>query len=202
MAFPSDRFARAIAAFDAYHQKDPNRETFEGEAYPKELLYASRMTACLLRFAPDANEAVRLAARCQHIGRWEIPRSSYPMDRKGYLQWRNEEKAHHARIAAQILSECAYEAEMIDRVRNLLLKKELFTNPDTRLLEDVICLVFIEFYLADFAAGHEDEKVVDILRKTIRKMSPAGIKAVDLDALPVNIRSLVLQALAAPDQPD
>lgn len=192
----SERFERAIAAFDAYHEKDPNTETENGMVYPKELLYARRMTERLSRFAPGADEAVQLAARCQHIGRWEIPREKYSMDKKGYLQWRNAEKMHHAGIAERILSDAGYEQEIIDRVKGLLLKKELYTNDDTRLLEDVVCLVFIEFYLADFTVKHEDEKVIDILRKTVKKMSPSGISAISQITLPEKITSLIRRAVS------
>lgn len=192
----SEKFARAIAAFDAYHETDPNTEVKAGAVYPKELLYACRMTERLSRFAPDANEAVRLAARCQHIGRWEIPREKYSIDKKGYLQWRNAEKIHHARIAEKILSDVGYDQEMIESVKGLLLKKELFTNDDTRLLEDIACLVFIEFYLEEFAARHEDEKVIDILRKTVKKMSPSGIKAIGAISLPDKLTSLLSRATA------
>lgn len=186
-----DRFTRAIAAFDAYHQKDPNREMNNGQLFPKELLYALRMTDRLALFAPHADESVKLAARCQHIGRWEIPREKYPMNKKGYLQWRNEEKMHHARIAEGILSDCGYDPETIEQVKFLLLKKELYTNAGTQLLEDVVCLVFIEFYLDDFAAKHDDDKVVDILRKTVKKMTPAAIEAVGELKLPDRIIPLI-----------
>jgi hypothetical protein len=177
--YPSRRFEEAIAAFDAYNQKDPNQEMDDGHLFPKELLYARRMTERLAQFAPDADEAVKLAARCQHIGRWEIPREKYPMDKKGYLQWRNEEKIRHAHIAEEILSECGYDQELIERVKLLVLKKELYTNKDTQLLEDVVCLVFVEYYLEDFAARHDEEKVVDILKKTMKKMSSRGKSAVN-----------------------
>jgi hypothetical protein len=167
----SGDYQKAIALFDSYHREDPNTEIVDGKEFPAELLYAERMSECLARFAPDAGEAVKLAARCQHIGRWEIPRNQYPMDRKGYLRWRTDEKIHHARIADKILKECGYDDGTIEKVNTLLLKKELTTNSDTQLLEDVACLVFLQFYFEDFAARHEDEKIVEILRKTLRKMS-------------------------------
>lgn len=190
----TDRFTKAIAAFDAYHQRDPNVEIFNGKEQPKELLYALRMTDRLAVFAPEASEAVKLAARCQHIGRWEIPREKYPMEKKGYLQWRNEEKFHHAEIAGKILDDCGYDGETIGKVKALLLKKELFTNADTQLLEDVVCLVFIEYYLDDFASKHEDDKVVDILQKTLRKMSRAGKQAIGGITLNEKIRPLIKRA--------
>lgn len=183
---PGD-FDKAIAAFDEYHRRDPNSEDHNGRPVAKELLYAERMTEMLLRLEPEAGEALKLAARCQHIGRWEIPRDRYPADKKGYLKWRNEEKFHHAHIAEKILSDSGYDAAMADQVKFLLLKKGLPAYPDTQLLEDVACLVFIEFYLDDFAAKHDDEKVIDILRKTLNKMS-ARAKAMGLEKLPPKYR--------------
>jgi hypothetical protein len=194
MSLTADKFSRAIAAFDAYHQQDPNTEAENGEVFPKELLYARRMTEQLSQLAPDAGEAAKLAARCQHIGRWEIPREQFPMDRKGYLQWRNAEKIRHAAIAEKILIDCGYDVETIEEVKTLLLKKSLQTHAGTQLLEDVACLVFVEHYLAEFAAKHDDEKVVDILRKTLKKMSDQGKTAAIALNIPAHIRSLLEQA--------
>ncbi len=188
------KFKQAIAAFDRYNQSDPNQEEFEGKKFPKEILYAQRMTEKLTHFEPKASEAVRLAARCQHIGRWEILRSTYPMDKKGYLQWRNAEKIHHAKIAERILSECGYESETIEQVKTLVLKKELATNAQTQLLEDVVCLVFIEHYLEDFAAKHETGKVIDIIQKTVKKMTPKAISAADQLHVSAKTKSLLKQA--------
>lgn len=192
---PSDRFAKAIAAFDDYNLNDPNKEEFDERIFPKELLYAQRMTAKLDAFAPDADEHVKLAARCQHIGRWEIPRNNYPMNKKGYLQWRNDAKIHHAKIAGGILTACGYEQEVINNVKLLLLKKNLYDNPQSQLLEDVVCLVFIEYYLEEFAAKHEDEKVIDILRKTIRKMTAEGVKSAGQIPLSGKLKSLISLAI-------
>ena len=192
----SDRFDQAIATFDKYNASDPHQEVAGDNSFPKELLYAQRMSERLDRFAPESAEVLRLAARSQHIGRWEIPRDAYPRDRKGYLQWRNALKEHHAKIAAQILSDCGYENEIIEKVKFLLLKKELHKNADTQLLEDIICLVFVQYYLDEFAAKHDDEKVVDILRKTIKKMSPKAIEEVGSVPLSQKIKSLLQRASA------
>lgn len=170
------RFEKAIASFDTYNSNDPHREQTGDRDIPKEFLYAVRMTGKLNHYDPNAPEHVQLAARCQHIGRWEIARTSFPMDRKGYLQWRAQLAIHHAKIADAILTECGYDRETIDKVKFLLQKKQLHQNPETQLLEDVICLVFIEFYLDDFAQQHDDDKVVDILKKTFTKMSPRAIQ--------------------------
>lgn len=188
---------QAFSDFDVYNYRDPHKEEWNGSSFPKELLYAIRMSERLERFAPGSPEHVRLAVRCQHIGRWEIPRNTYPMDRRGYLQWRNALKFHHARIAADILTSCGYDQDTIDKVRFLLLKKELNTNAETQLVEDVVCLVFIEFYLGDFAARHEDEKVIDILQKTMKKMSQKALAEVGNIALPPKVSGLIARAAAA-----
>jgi len=191
----NEKLERAFATFDAYNANDPHQEVFEGKSHPKELLYAARMTARLNTFSPNAPEYLQLAARAQHVGRWEIPRESYSMDKKGYLQWRNAEKFHHAEIAQQVLSSCRYDQELIDKVKFLLLKKELKSNADTQTLEDVVCLVFIEFYLEEFAAKHDDDKVVDILQKTLKKMTPRAIQ--EAVKIPVSARIGGLIARAA-----
>jgi hypothetical protein len=194
---PSDRFEKAITTFDAYNLNDPHQELFEGSMVSKELLYAQRMSRKLSDFLPTAPEYLQLAAHCQHIGRWEVPRESYTMDKKGYLQWRTYLKSHHAKLAEQILISCRYDTETIEKVKFLLLKKELNRNADTQVLEDVICLVFIEYYLEDFAAKHEPEKVIDILQKTLKKMSPRAIQ--ESAKIPVSdrIKLLISQALQA-----
>lgn len=188
-------FQKAIDAFDAYNAKDPNTTMVEGKSIPKELLYAQRMSRRLDQFKPGAPEHLKLAARCQHIGRWEVPRTSFPDGRKGYLQWRSGLQKLHADKAEAIMRKCGYDSEMIDQVKFVLQKKQLNQHhPDTQILEDVICLVFMEFYLADFAAKHDDQKVVDILRKTLSKMSPEAIKAAHQVPLTSRIVDLVHQA--------
>jgi hypothetical protein len=191
------RLQQALTSFDAYNSRDPHEEEFDGKKYPKELLYAMRMSERLQTYRPDAPEAVKLAARCQHIGRWEIPRNSYPMDRKGYLQWRSKLAMYHAGIASDILRKCGYGEENIEHVKFLLQKKQLLQHhPDTQLLEDVICLVFIEHYLEDFALRHDDDKVVDILRKTIKKMSARALEEAANIPLRDRMKSLISQAVA------
>jgi len=188
------RFERAVASFDTYNGNDPNREKTEDNDIPKEFLYAVRMTSKLSHYAPDAPEHVQLAARCQHIGRWEISRNAYPMDRKGYLQWRSQLAIHHATIAERILHECEYDQDTIDKVKSLLQKKQLHQNPDTQLLEDVICLVFVEYYLDEFAHHHDDDKVIDILKKTLKKMSPRAIQEVGKIAVSDHVKKLINKA--------
>jgi len=189
------KFKKAMGAFDQYNSKDPNIEILNGQPMPKELLYAQRMTQRLLLYEPDSSVYLQLAAHSQHIGRWEIARSSYPIDKKGYLQWRNKLKEHHAAITEHILKTCGYDESIIEKVKALLLKKNLTTNLDTQTLEDVICLVFLEYYVEEFAAKHADEKVIDILRKTIKKMSVKAIQSVEELPLSNKIKSMVHAAV-------
>lgn len=186
----SDKLLKAFALFDEANGLDPNTEVFEGKSYPKELLYAIRMTDKLNEFEPNASEPLQLTARCQHICRWEIPRESYPMDRPGYLKWRQDLKKFHAEKAGQLLQEVGYPQEVIEKVAFLLEKRQLKKNPETQTLEDVICLVFLEFYFEPFAQKYEEEKLVDILQKTWRKMSEKG-QATALK-LPLSTRALEL----------
>ncbi len=155
---------------DAANAADPNRVA----DIPAEVLYSQRMTAWLTKLYPHASEALQLAARAQHIRRWEVPRNSYPMDRAGYHRWRTGLYTFHADAAADILSEVGYDDATIQRVRSLLKKERLKADAETQALEDVICVVFLENYFADFAARHDEEKVIVILRRTWAKMSTVG----------------------------
>lgn len=170
-----ERFNNTIAAFDKENAKDPHKEIVDGKEYPKELLYGQRMSQCLNELTPNAPEALQLAARCQHIRRWEIPRESYPMDRKGYLQWRSKLKDVHAQIASEIMATNGYDEGTIKEVEDLLKKRRLKTDPEVQLLEDVACLVFLKYYFSEFAPKHDDEKIKSILLKTMNKMSKKGI---------------------------
>ncbi|MCB2379483.1 DUF4202 domain-containing protein [Hymenobacter sp. BT635] len=197
MSFSTARFTAALERFDAANTEDPNQDTdTEGRSWPKELLYAQRMSACLARVAPEAPEAVQLAARCQHIRRWAIPRHDFPMDRAGYHQWRNTLKKYHADVAGQILTEVGYDEATIARVQALLQKQQLTRDADVQLLEDVICLVFLEYYFLDFARQHPEEKIIDIVQKTWRKMTPQGHALALQLPLPPDAQALVAKALA------
>lgn len=191
---PSARFREAVARFDRANAEDPNVERVDGVPHPKELLYARRMSAALERFAPEASEVVRLAARCQHIRRWTAPRADYPPGRAGYRRWRTDLGRFHAETAGGILREAGYSAAAVGRVQALLRKERLKADPEAQLLEDVVCLVFLRHHLAPFAARHEDEKVVDVLRKTWRKMSGRGRAAAREVELAPELRALVDRA--------
>lgn len=186
------KFEAAIRRFDEENGRDPNLE----DGKPRELLYAQRLTNWVLRLRPDPPEFVRLAARCQHICRWEIPRSDYPMTRPGYLKWRAELKKFHAQRAGEILREVGYDEETIRCVQALNLKKHFPADPDCRLIEDALCLVFLEFQLSDLAAKTGDEKMVNAIKKSWEKMTEAA----RAQALKLNYgereKTLVQKALA------
>ncbi len=154
------------------------------------------MTNKLNVFAPNASEALQLTARCQHICRWEIARDSYEMNRAGYLKWRQDLKKYHAKKSSEILKEVGYDQETIDKVAFLLEKKQLKKNEETQILEDVICLVFLEFYFEPFAKKYEEDKLIDILQKTWRKMSDKGHQAALKLPLSDASLALVTKALA------
>lgn len=168
---------KALQAFDLANSKDPNIEVVNGKDIPKELIYGQRMSKVLNEFDPQASTALQLAARCQHICRWESPRSNYEMNRVGYLTWRADLKKFHAKKASEILTDLGFEADIIDRVAFLLQKKQLKRDEETQTLEDVICLVFLEYYYEAFRQKHEDAKVIDIIQKTWKKMSEKGHEA-------------------------
>lgn len=170
----SEKLQHAFELFDAANSKDPNTEDFEGKTHPKELLYAIRMTTSLNRFVTNPSEALQLTARSQHICRWQIARDSYEMNREGYLRWRQELKKFHSKKANEILTQVGYDDETIAKVSFLLEKKKLKKNEDTQTIEDVICLVFLEYYFEPFAKKHPEDKTIDILQKTWRKMSKKG----------------------------
>lgn len=167
-------FQKALSAFDQANAQDPNREMADGKELPKELLYAQRMTEMQERYVPEASDAVKLAVRAQHIQRWKIPRSDYPMDKPGYMLWRTTLYKFHAATAGNLMKEVGYDDAMIERVKTIVSKTGLKTNPETQLMEDVVDLVFIEHYMLGFAGQHADydeAKWILIVKKTWNKMS-------------------------------
>jgi hypothetical protein len=167
-------FDEAVKLMDAANSEDPNIEMADGKEWPKELLYSNRMSEMLERYKPESDNVAKLAIRGQHIMRWKSPRSDYPMDRKGYHQWRTALYTFHANNVAEIMEKVGYDEEALDRVRMAVGKKQLKKNKDTQLVEDIAALVFIEHYMLEFAEKHpeyDEAKWIDIIRKTWRKMS-------------------------------
>jgi len=185
----SSRFQDAIARFDAENGLDPRGI---------ELSYAQRLSAWVEQLAPDASEELRLAARAQHICRWVIPRDSYPPGRIGYLKWREDLKQFHARKAGEILREVGYEDAIISRVQDLIRKRNFPRNADGRVLEDALCLVFLETQFAETTAKTGDEKMMGILQKTWRKMTPQAQQIALTIPMSTECRALVEKALQPP----
>lgn len=190
------RLENTLAAFDAANLQDPNKELVNNEMVAKEWIYGIRMSACLKAFAPDATEVLQLAARSQHICRWKIPRADYPMDRSGYKKWRLDLAHMHGEIAGNIMIEQGYSSEEVERVKDLLLKRSLKRDAEVQTLEDVVCLVFLEFYFEEFAAKHDEAKLIDIVQKTWNKMSENGHAAALKLPLSDAMLQLVTKALA------
>lgn len=191
------RLHEALRRFDEANAGDPNTDVVDGREVPKELLYGQRMSACLDTFATDAPETVKLAARAQHIRRWEVPRASYPEGRAGYLKWRTDLYKRHGEIAGTIMKDVGYDDGTIERVQTLLRKRGLKTDPEVQLLEDVICLVFLQHYFHDFAKKHEEEKLISIVQKTWKKMTDeAHAVALDIDYQPEDL-AVIQRALKA-----
>jgi hypothetical protein len=189
------RLEQALAAIDALNAEDPRPDPYAaGQTF--ESAYSQRMTRWLGRLEPDASEALQLAARAQHVARWRIPREDYPRDRANYKRWRTDLAELHAQTTGEILRDCGYDHETIDRVQSLLKKKNLKTDPECQTLEDVICLVFLESYFADFAAQHDEAKLIRILQRTWAKMSDRGHQAALQLSLPPALAKLVGKALA------
>lgn len=194
------RYDKAIALIDAANNEDPNQETSNGTNWPKELLYSYRMSDMLERYASDADDAIKLAVRAQHIQRWKSPRSDYPMDRKGYYLWRTGLYKFHADTVANLLMVVGYDREFIERVKQIVGKKSLKTNPEVQLLEDIAGLVFIEHYLVDFVTKHPEyteEKWLDIIRKVWKKMSNRAHHFVNAGhiKIPVTLDTLTKKAV-------
>ena len=167
-------YERTIALIDAANSEDPRMDNDAGKPVARELLYGRRMAEMIGRYAPEADEVMKLAVRGQHIQRWKTPRDSYPMTREGYLQWRTGLYKFHAETVGQLMKQAGYDDASIERAKQAVGKRGLKVNPDTQMLEDVTDLVFIEHYMLEFAGQHAEyteEKWLDIIRKTWKKMS-------------------------------
>lgn len=192
----SDRLQRAIAALDALHAQDPERATIDGVEVPAELAYAQRMSAALERLTDAPSEALRLAVRAQHLCRWRVPRSEYPEGKAGYHRWRREQARQHAALAADTLRAVGYDDAMINRVSELVQKKNIATDLEAQTLEDAACVVFVEHHLEPFAEGRDDAQLIDILEKTWGKMSERGRALARSVPVSDRVRALIEVALS------
>jgi Domain of unknown function (DUF4202) len=193
-----DRLATALAAIDAANGDDPHTLVIDGVERPKELAHAELMTRWVRALAPDCSEEQLIAARAHHLRRWAIPRDSYPRDRAGYLRWRSALRRQHADDVGGIMADAGYDDGEIERVQAIVRKKGLGRDPDVQVHEDALCLVFLETQFDELAAQlDDDDKMIDILRKTAGKMSPAGLAAAGGLPFSPAAAALLERALAA-----
>lgn len=191
-----ERLVAVLEAIDNINSEDPNSVEYNGQTIAKELLYGQRMSACLNEYWPDANEYLQIAVRAQHIKRWALLRKDYPTGKAGYLTWRKDLGLLHANLAKEIMLENGYTNDEAEKTFNIVRKAKLKSNEDSQTLEDVACLVFLIHYFAEFAAKHNDEKIIDIVQKTWRKMSLKGHEIALSLTLPPHLATLVSRALA------
>lgn len=192
------RFDTVIAAIDAANLDDPRTSEVDGKARPYEIIYSERMSERMAAMYPDASEVLRIAARAQHIRRWDIPRSRYPEGRNGYNDWRRACREHHGDVITKIMSQIGYDGDEIDRAVMLIKKEKLKKDRESQALENVVDVVFIEHYFDEFLSkysNYDDDKIVDIVGKTLRKMSSKGHQAVLALNLPEHMRNLIMKAV-------
>lgn len=195
-----DRLERTIEKIDEYNRQDPNTVMEDGEERPWELVHSEAMTRWIEKLDPNPSDELRIAARSQHICRWKIPRDEYPKNKKGYYRWRNRLKEYHAELTGEIMEEMGYDEDTIEQVQKINLKEGAYRSDaerDVQNIEDALSLTFMEYRLESFYKNEEysDEKVVDILKKTMKKMSEQGIaKAKTLSFAP-EIEDIVGRAI-------
>jgi len=170
----SSCFENALVQLTAAHQKDPNMENWNNAVYPAEWLYIQRITERMETFCPNASEELIVAANCQHLYRWEIDRKSFPEGRIGYYKWRNYLSEYQAMKAKEILLKAGFDADFADQVKMIVKKENIFTNSEAQALEDVVCLVFLEFYLDEFMNDKSELNMATIILKAWNKMSEKG----------------------------
>jgi hypothetical protein len=193
----TERYRRAIAGIDAANAADPVTIVVDGEERPKEQAHAEFMTAWVTRLDPSATEVQLIAARAHHLRRWTVPRSSYPDGRAGYLRWRTALRKQHAEEVAAILESEGYDADEVEAVQRIIRKEGLGTDPAVQVQEDALCLVFLQTQLAGTVDQLGDDHVVEVIRKTAAKMSPAARDHIGAVAMRDHDRDLIARALGA-----
>ena len=192
----SESYATAIAAIDAANSDDPNRVTVRGSIQPLALAHGRLAAEWIEHLAADASEPLLIAARSHHLRRWEVPRSTYPEGKAGYLRWRRDQKHRHADDVGTILASAGYDSSVTERTQLLIRREQLATDAETQLLEDAACLVFIETQLAAMEPRLDHDHLIEVIRKTARKMSPAGVAVVGIMTLGEREIALLGEALA------
>jgi hypothetical protein len=171
------KLEQAFHLFDQYNQQDPEKISYQGSTYAAENFYALQLHTWVTKLDSAAGEALLLASRCQHIGRWEVPRETYPDGKAGYLKWRSDLGKYHAEKAENLLQQIGYDDATIQHVQHIVRKEDLRNDKEVQVIEDGLCLVFLEFQYEDFIQEHDDDKVIHILRRSWKKMSERGQKA-------------------------
>jgi hypothetical protein len=190
--------AAAFAAIDAANADDPHTVVVRGAERPKELAHAELAVDWIHRLVPEPSDALLLAARAHHVRRWEIPRASQPEGRAGYLRWKRLLQQHHAEVAARVLGEVGVDPATVERVQALVKKERLKSDPEVQALEDALCLVFVETQFGELTEQLGDDHMVEVVAKTLRKMTPGGREAalgLPLDGDAVRIVGLALERL-------
>jgi len=190
------QLTRALTLIDDINKQDPKNEIIDGNSMPCALIYGQRMSDILLDFSPQAPLSLQIASRAQHIKRWSVPRTQYPLGRTGYLAWRKSLGVMHADLAMEIAAQVHCSQEDITAIGKMLRKEQLKRDPLVQTLEDVACLVFLSFYFTSFCEKHSPEKIISIVQKTWKKMSQAGQEAaLKLQFTPAQSQ-LLMQALS------
>lgn len=192
----TSRLAAAYAAIDLVNHDDPHLVSVRGTTSPLAEVHGQLATEWVTALRSNPDQTLLLAARAHHLRRWAVPRASYPQGRAGYLRWRKDQKARHAEEVQVILRETGFDEITVARVQALIRRDNLATDPDSQLMEDAACLVFLETQLADLATKVDDDRLLEIIRKAARKMSPTGLGAVSIITLSESAQMLVERALA------
>ncbi len=194
-----DKLKRAFELFDDYNKRDPNLTTWEDETYSYEYFYALQLYNWVLKLEPDASEALLLASKSQHIGRWEIKRDAYPAGKSGYLKWRSDLGKYHAEKAGELMKIAGIADAIVEQAQKIILKKQIKVDPEVQVMENALCLVFLQFQFEAFLKKHielDEPKVIHILKKTWAKMSEAGHEAALLLNYSDEALALIQKALA------
>ncbi len=191
----SSRFAAAVIAIDTANAADPTSVVVRGSTHPLALVHGQIAAEWVARLHPDADETWLLAARAHHLRRWEVPRTDYAPGKAGYLKWKRDQRVRHATDVGSLLAEVEYPSDEIERVQALVRRDHLATDSGSQAVEDAACLVFIETQLADVSTKLEHDHLVDVIRKTAKKMSPVALAAVSTIPLGEHEQTLLAAAL-------
>ena len=191
----SSRFAEAIVAIDTANAADPTSAVVRGSTHPLALVHGQLAAEWVAKLHPEADETWLLAARAHHLRRWEVPRTDYETGKAGYLQWKRDQRVRHAADVGALLAEVEYDPQTIERVQALVRRDRLASDAGSQAVEDAACLVFIETQLADIATKLDHEHLIDVIRKTAKKMSPEALAAVSSIPLGDQVQSLLAAAL-------